>query len=145
MCADDSMDSTGQATVDAGLARDGGISYIHLPAFDVQRAAGFYEAVFGWTIRNRDARDPSFDDGTGHVSGKFVSSLRVHRRPGPLLFIYVRDIETAILLLLAHEGEVVTAPYVTGTLLVAHFRDVEGNLLGLWQEREVRSVTAAAG
>lgn len=36
---------------------------------------------------------------------------------------------------LAHGGEVVTAPYVEGDLLVATFRDPPGNVLGVWQRR----------
>src|SRR5207248_2575529 len=56
--------------------RDGGISYLHIPAGDPRRTAAFYRAVFGWSVRGH-ADHPSFEDGTGHVIGHFVSDLPV--------------------------------------------------------------------
>jgi len=56
--------------------RVGGISYLRIPAEDSRRSAAFYEAVFGWSLRG-DPDDPSFEDGTGHVIGHFMTDLPV--------------------------------------------------------------------
>lgn len=40
------------------------------------RTAGFYEAVFGWSLRG-DPADPSSEDDTGHVIGHIRGDLPV--------------------------------------------------------------------
>jgi uncharacterized protein len=120
--------------VEARLARPGGISYLHLPALDVHQSAAFYDQVFGWKIHRRDSGDLAFDDGTGHVSGAWVTDLAISREPGLLPYIYVDRIDDTIEQIEALGGEVVKAPYPEGNLWVATFRDPAGNVLGLWQE-----------
>jgi hypothetical protein len=127
-----------QGTDDAGvsprLTRPGGISYLHLPARDVHRAATFYESVFSWNVSGHDTPRPSFDDGTGHVSGAWMSDQAISREPGLLPYIYVARIDETVDLVTAHGGHMVTGPEPEGNLWVATFRDPEGNVLGLWQE-----------
>lgn len=120
--------------VEARLARHGGLSYLHIPAVDIQQSATFYEQVFGWKIHRRDADHASFDEGTGSISGAWVTDLAIAREPGLLPYIYVDHIDDAIKLIEAHGGEVVKVPSAEGTLWVANFRDPAGNVLGLWQE-----------
>jgi predicted enzyme related to lactoylglutathione lyase len=55
--------------------RVGGVSYLRIPAKDPGRSAAFYEAVFGGACGDPD--DPSFEDGTGHVIGHFMTDLPV--------------------------------------------------------------------
>ena len=135
--SEDDEQETGAADpagVEASMAQHGSIRYMHLPAVDVQRSAAFYERVFGWTIRRRDANHAGFDDGTGHVSGAWVTDLAIAREPGPLPYINVNRIDETIGLIVAEGGEVVKAPYAEGNLWVATFRDPAGNVLGVWQE-----------
>jgi hypothetical protein len=73
--------------------RVGGVSYLRISAEDPRASAAFYEAAFGWSLRG-DPEDPSFEDGSGHVIGHFVTDQAI-------------------------AGEVVTAPYSEGDLLVA--------------------------
>jgi len=120
--------------VEARLARPGGLSYLHLPAVDVRRSAAFYEQVFGWKIRGRETDHPGFDDGTGHVSGAWVTDQAISREPGLLPYIYVNRIDDTIEQIEAQGGEIVKTPYPEGNLWVATFRDPAGNVLGLWQE-----------
>lgn len=120
--------------VEARLARHGGLSYLHMPAVDVHQSATFYEQVFGWNIRGRDTDHPSFDDGTGHVSGAWVTNRSISREPGLLPYIYVNRIDDILKQVQAHGGETVKAPYPEGNLWVAPFRDPAGNVIGLWQE-----------
>ena len=120
--------------VEARLARHGGLSYLHIPAVDVRQSAIFYERVFGWKIRGRETSHPGFDDGTGHVSGAWVTDQAISHEPGLLPYIYVTRIDDVIEQIKAQGGEIVKAPYPEGTLWVATFRDPAGNVLGLYQE-----------
>ncbi len=126
-------------SVESHLARHGGLSYLHIPAVDVHQSAVFYERVFGWKIRGRDTDHPGFDDGTGHVSGAWVTDQEIAREPGLLPYIYVDAIDNTIEKVKAQGGAVVKAPSQEGDLWVATFRDPAGNVLGLWQ-RGVRSI-----
>jgi predicted enzyme related to lactoylglutathione lyase len=112
--------------------RPAGISYLRIPAGDAQRAAGFYESVFGWSV-DCDREDPSFEDGTGHVIGHFVSDLAVAGEAGIRPYVYVDRLDETLDKVVAGGGEIVTAPYPEGDLWVAAFRDPTGNVVGAWQ------------
>ena len=121
-----------------GVFRVGGVSYLRIPAEDPGRSAAFYEAVFGWSVR-ADRDDPSFEDGTGHVIGHFVADLPTAGEAGVRPYVYVERVDETLDRVVAHGGEVVTAPYPEGDLWVATFRDPTGNVIGVWQQgpREV--------
>ena len=112
--------------------RVGGISYLRIPAEDPRRTAAFYEAVFGWPV-DRDREDPSFEDGTGHVIGHFVSDLPGAGEVGVRPYIYVERVDETLAKVVSNGGEVVMAVYPEGDLWVATFRDPAGNVLGVWQ------------
>jgi predicted enzyme related to lactoylglutathione lyase len=117
----------------SSVFRAGGISYLRVPAEDPRRSAAFYEAVFGWTVHT-DRDDPSFEDGTGHVIGHFVSDLPVAGESGMRPYVFVEDVDETLGKAVAHGGAVVTAPYPEGDLRVATFRDPSGNVVGVWQQ-----------
>ena len=121
-------------SVEARLARNGGLSYLHIPALDIQQSSTFYERVFGWRVHRRDNGRASFDDASGYVSGAWVTEQAIAREPGLLLYIYVDRIDNTLQQVIAEGGEVVRAPYPEGNLWVATFRDPAGNMLGVWQE-----------
>lgn len=132
---DQETKTANSTSVEAHLARHGGLSYLHIPAVDVHQSAAFYEQVFGWKIRGHDDTDHlGFDDGTGHVSGAWVTDQVISREPGLLPYIYVDRIDDTIEQVEAQGGEIVKAPYPEGTLWVATFRDPAGNVIGLWQQ-----------
>ncbi len=112
--------------------RPGGVSYLHIPATDPRRSAGFYAAVFGWTV-NIDRDEPSFEDGTGHVIGHFIADLSVAGAAGVRPYIFVDSVDETLERVTARGGEVVTAPYPEGDLRVATFHDPAGNEIGVWQ------------
>jgi predicted enzyme related to lactoylglutathione lyase len=120
--------------VDARLTRNGAVSYLHIPALDPGRSARFYETTFGWAVRDHDSARPSFDDATGNLSGAWVTNRAVDFDSGPLPYVYVDRIDEAVERARAAGGEIVTAPYPEGNLLVAVVRDPAGNAVGLWQE-----------
>lgn len=112
--------------------RANGISYLRIPAADPRTAAEFYAAVFGWTV-DTDRREPSFEDGTGHVIGHFVADQDVAGEAGVRPYVFVEDVDETLGRARAHGGEVVEEPYPEGNLRVATFRDPAGNVVGAWQ------------
>jgi predicted enzyme related to lactoylglutathione lyase len=113
--------------------RPGGVSYLRIPAEDPTRSAAFFQAVFGWTVR-ADREDPSFEDGTGHVIGHFSADLPVAGEAGVRPYIFVERVDETLKKVVAHGGEIATAPYPEGDLWVATFRDPSGNVVGVWQQ-----------
>lgn len=126
-------------SVDDRMARHGHVSYLEIPAVDVEQSAGFYEAVFGWAVDRRADGRASFDDGTGSVIGRWVSGRAVSREPGLLPYIYVDRIDDIVARLVERGGQIVKPPYPEGDLWVAIFRDPAGNLIGIWQSGPRRS------
>jgi predicted enzyme related to lactoylglutathione lyase len=113
--------------------RAGGISYLRIPAEDKREAAAFYETVFDWKI-DEDREDPSFEDGSGHVIGHFVSDPRVAGEAGVRPYVFVESVDETLEKVVAHGGQVETPPYPEGDLWVATFRDPAGNVIGAWQQ-----------
>jgi predicted enzyme related to lactoylglutathione lyase len=113
--------------------RPNGVTYLRIPAPDPRQAAGFYHAVFGWTV-DASRPDPSFADGTGHVIGHFVADLLVVGEAGVVPYIYVDNVRETLNRVTASGGEVAKNPYAEGNLIVATFRDPAGNIIGLWQQ-----------
>src|SRR5436305_8295606 len=105
------------------VSRNGSLSYLHIPAVDLQRSAEFYGAVLGWDIRGADTPRPGFVDPGGQLGGAFVTDQAVAREPGLLPYAYVDHIDDTLALVTAHGGEVVREPYPEGNLWVATFRD----------------------
>jgi len=128
-------------SVDTRLARPGAVTYLELPATDVRRAAAFYRDVFGWTINGPDSDRPSFDDASGLLGGAWISGHLAAAEPGLLPYIYVSDIEQTVALILTLGGTILTEPYPEGLLTVATFRDLAGNVIGLWHDTTRSSAT----
>ena len=92
----------------SSVFRAGGISYLRVPAEDPRRSAAFYEAVFGWTVRT-DRDDPSFEDGTGHVIGHFVSDLPVAGDAGIRPYVFVENVDETLERVVVNDGEICDA------------------------------------
>ena len=118
--------------VEANVARVSGISYLHIPAIDARGSAAFYEAVFDWEIRG-DPDRPSFNDGTGHVTGHWVTDHPQVGEEGVRPYVFVNDLDDALEKVVANGGDVLRGPYPEGQLWVATFRDPAGNTIGVWQ------------
>ena len=119
---------------ETGLARNGKISYMQIPALDVGRSAAFYGRVFGWT--NRDdgkGEHRSFSDASGELIGAWVTSRAPSDDGGVLPYVYVANIDAAIGAIERESCPIVRAKYAEGDLWVATFRDPAGNTIGLWQ------------
>ena len=123
-------------TSTASPKRPGGISYMHIPARDPRQSGAFYQAVFGWELRG-DPDHPSFNDGTGHVIGAWVTDLPPVEEGGVLPYVFVDSVDDTLERVTANGGSVLRAPYPEGEgdspLWVATFRDPAGNAIGVWQ------------
>ena len=124
-------EQTADPGVEGSIARPGGVSYLAIPARDVVRSAGFYQAVFGWELRG-DPDQPSFSDGTGHVIGHWRTDLEPAGEAGVRPYVYVSDLEATLERAEAQGAEVVAAPYHEGSLRIAVVRDPAGNAVGAW-------------
>ena len=114
------------------IFRRNGVSYLRLPAAEPLLAATFYRDVFGWTV-NTGRPDPSFEDGSGHVIGHFVSDIEVAGSAGVRPYVFVDDVQATLEKATAQGGTIRTAPYPEGDLVVATFADPAGNEIGVWQ------------
>jgi len=114
---------------------DGEIRYLQIPAIDIEVSAGFYEDVFGWTIRRQADGECAFDDAAGHVSGTWIVERAPARDGGVLVWVMVDDVEATLAKVTRAGGEIVSpsAPQGTGEA-VATFRDPAGNVLGVFHE-----------
>ena len=114
---------------------DGEIRYLQIPAADVDASAGFFEAVFGWSIRTKPDGERAFDDPSGHVSGTWVLGREPAREPGLLVWLMVDDVDATLGRIVKAGGEVVApmAPQGEGEA-IATFRDPAGNVLGIFHE-----------
>jgi predicted enzyme related to lactoylglutathione lyase len=134
MASSDSQPTQRDAdAVDPLLARNGGLSYLEIPAIDGQRSATFYEKVLGWKVDRTDPNHLKFSDQSGHLLGRWRSGRVISREPGLLPYVYVDRIDEVVSRVAEYDGEIVKAPYQEGNLLIAPVRDPAGNLIGLWQ------------
>ena len=113
---------------------NGKICYVEIPALDVELSAAFYEAVFGWNIRQRGDGATAFDDTTGEVSGTWVTDRPAAAEPGLLLYIMVDDALATVESVVAHGCEIVQPIGMDAPEITARFLDPGGNLIGLYQE-----------
>jgi predicted enzyme related to lactoylglutathione lyase len=112
---------------------NGKICYIEMPAVDVARSAGFYQQVFGWSIRQRGDGATAFDDTVGQVSGAWVTGRPPSSSPGLLVYIMVDSVVSTLEKVVANGGEIAQPVGVDPGEITARFRDPAGNVLGLYQ------------
>src|SRR4051794_19714504 len=86
----------------------GKVCYLEIPAPDGERAAAFYEAVFGWRIRRHDDGRLAFDDATADVSGTWVGDRPPSGEPGVLVYVMVDSVEQTLRRIVDRGGEIVT-------------------------------------
>jgi predicted enzyme related to lactoylglutathione lyase len=116
------------------LARHGHVSYLEIPAIDPARSARFYQAVFGWRIRDLESGRAAFDDPSGDLIGRWhTGRTPSHDGAGILPYIYVDGIDEVVRRVVEQQGEIVKPPYPEGDLWVATLRDPAANVIGIWQ------------
>ena len=112
----------------------GKISYLQLPAVDVEESARFYATVFGWGLRRHDSGRVSFDDGVGEVSGHWDTELSPVAQPSPLVHVLVRDVEETLDAVRAAGGRVVEPAHGEPPEIHALIADPVGTVLGVFSQ-----------
>jgi len=115
---------------------NGKICYIEIPAVDINASANFYKEVFGWSVRTRGDGHLAFDDGVGQVSGTWVLNRRPMTEVGLLIYIMVDSVAATIEKVTAAGGAIVQPIGADAPEITARFKDLAGNILGLYQHRE---------
>ena len=83
----------------------GQVCYLQLPAANRERAARFYEAVFGWQI---EAYYPDFE--APGLIGQWVEGRPAARDAGPMIWIHVADMAETLEQVTKHGGEILEPP-----------------------------------
>ena len=117
--------------------KGGVIRWIDIPSTDVEVSALFYHEAFGWQItRSENWPDyPMWSDSEDHVGGGFTKELKPMPEAGIFLFILVDSIDEALENVKAAGGEPADEKELIHESVgwCASFRDVAGNLVGLWE------------
>ncbi len=123
----------------------GEVCHFEIPADDLARARKFYASTFGWNlaempgteytlVRTGAVNDEGMPTEPGYIGGGIAKRQSAHDHPR--VVILVDDIATAAKSIEKHGGKMLgaTEPIGDGSMgFSAHFRDSEGNVVGLFQ------------
>ena len=124
----------------------GKVVHFEVPYDDADRARTFYNEAFGWEIqeipelhysivRTGPAGPDGFPSDGGYIGGGMLR--RESPTDRPVITIDVDDIDTALARIEELGGMTVLGRQDVGDMgWAAYFKDVEGNLMGLWQARQ---------
>jgi len=114
---------------------NGKICYLEIPSRNAGESAAFYQSVFDWKIRKRGDGQLAFDDGVGEVSGSWRTDRSPSAEVGIVIYIMVFDIEGTMRKVVEHGGTIVQQLGMDAPELTARFRDLSGNVMGIYEER----------
>ena len=105
----------------------GRIDYLQLPALDISQSAGFYEAVFDWSI---DRSHGSFE--APDLIGQFTSDQVPASKGGPVIWIAANDLYRVLSDVAANGGAVRGRPELDGgERWLVEVDDPAGNRIGI--------------
>lgn len=113
-------------------AHDRRIDYIELPCSDIAKAKAFYTAVFGWTFTDYGPDYTSFHD--GRLAGGFTTDRVARTGGGPLVVLYVADLEAAQVRVEKAGGRIALPIFSFPGGRRFHFLDPTGSELAVWSE-----------
>jgi len=123
----------------------GRVVHFEIPADDVERAQSFYREAFGWQITpmpemNYTLIGTTATDETGAPTEPGAINGGMMQRQGefsaPVVTIETDDIDGKLQQVEKLGGSVVEPKMQVGEMgFAAYFRDPEGNVVGLWQNR----------
>lgn len=125
----------------------GRVVHFEIPFDDGERARAFYRSAFGWVINEHPEMhydlvqtgpvdDEGFPAEKGYVGGGMTK--RESPTDRPVVTIEVDDIDAALARIEELGGMTVLDRQDIGEMgYAAYFKDVEGNLMGLFQPRRV--------
>ena len=123
----------------------GRVVHFEIPFDDGDRARKFYADAFGWNVteipdmhytivQTGPTTDEGFPAEVGFIGGGMLK--RESPTDRPVITIDVDDIDTALAKIESLGGTTILGRQNVGEMgYAAYFKDVEGNLMGLWQSR----------
>ena len=113
-------------------------TFVHfeIPADDAERAKAFYEALFGWSIQGSDMFEGWYSVMTSDDEADLQGGLSNDDSPERVIVSYVQveSIGEALAKVTALGGTVAVGKMeIPGMGWMAHFRDTEGNVMGLFE------------
>ena len=112
---------------------NGKICDSQIPPSDPERDCNFHKQVFDWEIRRRDGGEIAFSGSTGEVS-PWTLGRPPFGTPGLWIYSMVDSVAARIDLVRSNGGEIVGPVDADCPEITARFRDIPGNVLGLYQE-----------
>ena len=124
----------------------GKVVHFEIPYDDGERARKFYAEAFGWSIneipdlhytivQTGPTGEGGFPTEAGYIGGGMLR--RESPTDRPVITIDVEDIDEALKKIEELGGMTVLGRQDVGEMgWAAYFKDVEGNLMGLWQSRQ---------
>ncbi len=122
----------------------GRVVHFEIPFDDAERAHAFYRDAFGWNLNPMPGMDytmvetgPTGEQGAseaGNINGGLLR--RQGPNQAPLVVVDVEDIDAALAKVESLGGQTLVPRQAVGDMgWAAYFKDVEGNTMGLWQNR----------
>jgi len=112
----------------------GKISYIELPARNIEATKAFYSAAFGWKFVDYGPDYVSFQD-AGMDGGFYKSDKNASTATGSaLVVLYSSELEHTFEVVLESGGEIVEQIFEFPGGRRFHFADPNGNELAVWSE-----------
>ncbi len=124
----------------------GKVVHFEVPYDDAERAKKFYAEAFGWVVdeipelsysivSTGPAGEGGMPTDVGYIGGGMLQ--RGGPVDHPVITIEVDDLDASLEKLESLGGETVVGRQEVGEMgWAAYFKDVEGNLMGLWQTRQ---------
>ena len=122
----------------------GRVVHFEIPFDDGDRARGFYKEIFDWQLQTMPemggytlvTSGPSGDQGPtepGFINGGMLTRQE-SATPGPVIVVDVDDIDATLAKIGGLGGSTVTPKVPVGDMgFAAYFKDLEGNVIGLWE------------
>jgi hypothetical protein len=115
--------------------------HIDLPTRDRERSKRFYGEIFGWQFEDYPGVDytgvKTSEDGIESGLGTLAEAVGRPSGAGPVPCIRPGDLDATVAAIERAGGEVVIPKTdVMGYGWFAHFRDPDGNVIGLWEDAE---------
>jgi predicted enzyme related to lactoylglutathione lyase len=116
------------------MATDRHISYVELPAGDLEKAKAFYSAAFGWSFQDYGPDYCAFQD-AGLDGGFYRAPLRASAAEGSaLVILYADDLEATLERVTGCGGTIIQEIFSFPGGRRFHFADPNGNELAVWSE-----------
>ena len=112
------------------------ICHIEIPALDVNRAAKFYEDLFGWKMTRWGDGEDYILFNTGKEPSGGIMRVEEVKEGSLIIYIYVEDIPEAL-----GKAETLGAERIQEKMEIPNvgfwgsFRDTEGNVIGLFSKK----------